>query len=342
MKLIIDCMSGDNAPLEMLKGAVDARRELGGDYLLVGDHSRLEAVAAEAGLDLSGFEFLHTEGVITMEDDPMAVLKAKKDSSMGVGLRALAEGSGDAFVSAGNTGALFAGATLTVRRLKGVHRAAIGAMFPFQPPVLLLDAGANVAVQPEFLLQFADMGVAYMRAMYGLENPRVGLLNNGTESHKGTPTETEAYQLLSAQENIRFVGNVEANAIAFDACDVLVTDGFTGNILLKSIEGVGKLVMKRMKGIFYASPLTMLAALTVKKPFMQFKRDFDVTEHGGSPILGLRKPVIKAHGSSNAKAFKNAIRQAMRFAESGAIDRMADMLAAPPAAEAGARGENQT
>ncbi len=203
-------------------------------------------------------------------------------------------------------------------------------------------SGANVAVQPEFLLQFADMGVAYMRAMYGLENPRVGLLNNGTESHKGTPTETEAYQLLSAQENIRFVGNVEANAIAFDACDVLVTDGFTGNILLKSIEGVGKLVMKRMKGIFYASSLTKLAALTVKKPFMQFKRDFDVTEHGGSPILGLRKPVIKAHGSSNAKAFKNAIRQAMRFAESGAIDRMADMLAAPPADEAGARGENQT
>ncbi len=329
MKLIIDCMSGDNAPLEMLKGVVDARRELGGDYLLVGDRPRLEAVAAEAGLDLSGFEFLHTEGVITMEDEPMAVLKEKKDSSMGVGLRALAEGQGDAFVSAGNTGALFAGASLTVRRLKGVHRAAIGALFPFQPPVLLLDAGANVAVQPEFLLQFAEMGVAYMRAMYGLESPRVGLLNNGTESHKGTPTETEAYGLLSAQEDIHFVGNVEGNAIPFDACDVLVTDGFTGNILLKSIEGVGKLVMGRMKGIFYASPLTKLAALTVKKPFMQFKRDFDVTEHGGSPILGLRKPVIKAHGSSKAKAFKNAIRQAMQFAESGAIDRMAEIMAAP-------------
>ncbi len=329
MKLIIDCMSGDKAPLEMLKGAVDARREWGGDYLLVGNRPILESIAAEHTLDLSGFDFLHTEGVVTMEDDSMAAVKEKKDSSMGCGLRALANGDGDAFVSSGNTGALFAGASLTVRRMKGVHRAAIGAVFPFRPPLLMLDAGANVTVQPDFLVQFAAMGTAYMKSLFGLDNPRVGLLNNGSESHKGTPLHTEAYKLLSEAEGIRFVGNVEGDRIAFDACDVLVTDGFTGNVLLKTVEGVGKVVMGRMKGIFYATPVTKLAALTVKKPFMQFKKDFDVAEVGGSPVLGLRKPVIKAHGSSDARAFKNAIRQAMQFVESGAIETMQGLLEKP-------------
>lgn len=331
MKIIVDCMGGDNAPLEMLKGVVDAKHEFGGDYLLVGNRTELESLAAEHKLDLTGFEFLHTEVVVTMEDDSMAAVKSKKDSSMGMGLRALADGQGDAFVSCGNTGALFAGATLTVRRSKGVHRAAIAAMFPFDPPVLMLDAGANVTVQPEFLVQFAAMGVAYMKSFYGMENPRVGLLNNGAESHKGTPLQTEAYKLLSEADGINFVGNVEGSNLPFNACDVLVTDGFTGNILLKSVEGIGKLVMRRMKGIFYATPLTKLAALTVKKPFMKFKKDFDVSEHGGSPILGLRKPVIKAHGSSDARAFKNAIRQAIRFAESGAIENLERLLAAPEA-----------
>lgn len=336
MKIIIDCMGGDKAPLEMLKGVVDARRELGGEYLLVGDRPLLEQVAAENNLDISGFEFLHTDVVITMEDEPMAVLKEKKTSSMGMALKALADGQGDAVVSCGNTGALFSGASLIVRRIKGVHRAAIAAVLPFQPPVLLLDAGANVTVQPEFLVQFAAMGKAYMKSVYGLENPRIGLLNNGAESHKGTPLQTEAYTLLSADPELNFVGNVEGGNLPFDACDVLVTDGFTGNILLKSMEGMGKLVMKRLKGIFYATPLTKLAALTVKKPVKQFKKDFDVSEHGGSPILGLRKPVIKAHGSSDARAFKNAIRQAMRFAESGATQDMERMLGTPaPAPTAG-------
>ncbi len=325
MKLIIDCMGGDKAPLEMLKGVIDAKAELGGEYLLVGHKTQLEDLARENGLDLSGFEILHAESVITMEDESMA-FREKKDSSMTMALRALASGEGDAMVSCGNTGALFAGASLTVRRIRGVHRAALAAILPFQPPVLLLDCGANVTVQPDFLVQFATMGSAYMKALYGLEKPRVGLLNNGTESHKGTPLQTDAYQLLKNCPDIHFVGNVESGSIPFDVCDVLVTDGFTGNVLLKSLEGMGKLVMTRMKGIFYATPLTKLAALTVKKPFMQFKKDFDVKEHGGSPILGLRKPVIKAHGSSDAKAFKSAIRQAIRFAESGATQTIETLL----------------
>ena len=325
MKMIIDCMGGDNAPLEMLKGVIDAKAELGGEYLLVGHKEQLETVARENGLDISGFEILHAETVVTMEDDAMA-FREKKDSSMTMALKALSNGEGDAMVSCGNTGALFAGASLTVRRIKGVHRAALAAVLPFNPPVLLLDCGANVTVQPDFLPQFATMGTAYMKALYTLENPRVGLLNNGAEEHKGTPLQTEAHQLLKNCSDIHFVGNVEGNQIAFNACDVLVTDGFTGNVCLKTLEGMGKMFSARMKGIFYTSLLTKLGALTVKKPFMQFKKDFDAKEHGGSPILGLRKPVIKAHGSSDARAFKSAIRQAMRFAESGATETIEKLL----------------
>ena len=327
MKIIIDCMGGDNAPLEMLKGVVDAKAELGGEYLLVGHKEILETVARENGLDISGFEILHAETVITMEDDAMA-FREKKDSSMTMALKALANGEGDAMVSCGNTGTLFAGATLTVRRIKGVHRAALAATLPFNPPVLLLDCGANVTVQPEFLPQFAAMGSAYMKALYSLDNPRVGLLNNGAEEHKGTPLHTEAHQLLKACPDINFVGNVEGNQVPFSPGDILVTDGFTGNVLLKPMEGMGKMFSARMKGIFYKSLLTKLGALTVKKSFMQFKKDFDVKEHGGSPILGIRKPVIKAHGSSDARAFKSAIRQAMRFAESGAIESLERQLGA--------------
>ena len=325
MKMIIDCMGGDNAPLEMLKGVIDAKAELGGEYLLVGHKEQLETVARENGLDISGFEILHAETVVTMEDDAMA-FREKKDSSMTLALRAVANGEGDAMVSCGNTGALFAGASLTVRRIKGVHRAALAAVLPFNPPVLLLDCGANVTVQPDFLPQFATMGTAYMKALYNLESPRVGLLNNGAEEHKGTPLQTEAHQLLKNCPDIHFVGNVEGNQIAFNACDVLVTDGFTGNVCLKTLEGMGKMFSARMKGIFYTSLLTKLGALTVKKPFMQFKKDFDAKEHGGSPILGLRKPVIKAHGSSDARSFKSAIRQAMRFAESGATETIEKLL----------------
>lgn len=327
MKIIIDCMGGDNAPLEMLKGVAQARAELSGEYLLVGHEAQLRACAEEQGISLDGFEILHAEQVVTMEDDAMATMREKKDSSMSLALRALAEGKGDAVVSCGNTGALFSGATLIVRRAKGVHRAAIASLLPFQPPLLLLDAGANVTVRPDFLPQFAIMGTAYMKALFGMENPRVGLLNNGTEEHKGTPVQTEAYALLSACEGINFVGNVEANKLPFDVCDVVVTDGFTGNITLKAYEGMGKMFMKRMKGIFTSSLLSKIGALTIRKHIGQLRHDFDVKEHGGSPVLGLRKPVIKAHGSSDARAFKNAIRQAMTLVASGALDKMQADLA---------------
>lgn len=323
MKIIVDVMGGDNAPMETVKGAIMAARETDVELLMVGDKSAIEAIAAENGFDLKNTEIVHTDTVITMEDNPMCVTRGKQDSSMSVGLKLLAEGRGDAFVSTGNTGALFTGATLLVRKVKGIQRAGIGTVLPCQNPVLLLDTGANVTVTDENLEQFGVMGAAYMHKVYGLENPRVGLLNNGAEACKGTELQQAAYKRLSENTDIHFVGNIEGSTLPFDVCDVLVTDGFTGNILLKSIEGVGKLILKKMKNVFYATPITKLAALTMKKQLKGMKKSLDPSETGGAPILGISKPVVKAHGSSDAKAFKNAIKQAAAYAASGAIDELA-------------------
>lgn len=327
-RIIVDCMGGDKAPGEMLAGVVAARKELDGEYVLVGVRDRMEAAARERGLDLSGFELLDAEDVVTMQDDPMCVLHAKKNASMTVALRALRDGQGDAMVSTGNTGALFTGASLIVKRIPGVHRAAIGTTLMFEKPFLLLDSGANVTVQPEFLPQFAVMGSAYMKGFFGMEAPRVGLLNNGTEDCKGTPVQIEAYRLLSEMAGIRFVGNVEPSALPFDVCDVAVADGFTGNICLKAYEGVSRFIMHGLKDIFMTNTLTKLSALGIKKPLAQFRKKVDTAEYGGSPILGLKKPVIKAHGSSDARAFTSAIRQALRLCESGALDSLEGEIAA--------------
>ena len=317
-------MGGDRAPEETVKGVILAAQEFNASYILVGNRFEIERIAQENDFDIRRMDIVHTETVITMEDDPLCVVRGKQDSSMAVGLRMLAEGHGDAFVSTGNTGALFTGATLIVRKAKGVLRAGIGAIVPLQVPVLLLDTGANIAVTEENLEQFAVMGSAYMRKMYGLKQPRVGLLNNGAEETKGTPLQQAAYKRLAACAEIRFVGNIEGSIAPFDTCDVLVTDGFTGNIFLKTVEGLGKMLLSRLKSVFYSSTVTKVAALGVKKQLAEMKKDYDPAEHGGAPILGISKPVIKAHGSSDAKAFKNAIRQAINYADSGAIYDIAE------------------
>lgn len=328
MKIIVDVMGGDYAPEETVKGVIMASRELDAEYIVVGNREDIERIAKEEGFDLSGVEIVHADDVVTMEDDPLSITRAKKNSSMAVGLRLLAEGRGDAFVSTGNTGALFTGATLIVRKIRGLQRAGIGTVLPMKNPVLLLDCGANVTVTDENLEQFGVVGTAYMRKMFGIASPRVGLLNNGTEACKGTELQQAAYQRLSTSPDVNFVGNIEGSAIPFDNCDVLVTDGFTGNILLKSIEGVGKFMLVKLKGVLYSSLITKLAAAVIKKPLYSMKKDLDPTEQGGSPILGISKPVIKAHGSSNAKAFKNAIRQAIDFAGSGAIEEIGEAVGA--------------
>ena len=319
MIVIVDCMGGDRAPLEVVKGAYAASLEYNANFILVGDKAEIHRIAAAEGMDLRRFDIVDAPVTVEMTDPPLAVMKAKKDSSMNVALTMLAEGKGDALVSTGNTGALFTGATLIVRKIKGIKRPAIASILPMTPPVLLLDSGANISVTPTDLEQFAIMGNIYMHKIYSLPAPRIGLLNNGTEETKGTELQLEAYKLLSESPSLNFVGNIEANMVPKDACDVLVTDGFTGNVLLKCIEGMGKMMLRTMKDIFYADVVAKISGLLIKKKIGDVKARFDPNEYGGAPILGIAKPVIKAHGSSNAKAVKSAIRQAIAYADSGVI-----------------------
>ena len=328
IRMIVDVMGGDNAPAETVRGAIAAAKEYPADYTLVGDEAQIRAIAAEMGEDLSRFRIVHTEAVICMEDAPTCVMREKKDSSMATALRMLADGEGDAVVSTGNTGALFTGAMLIVKKIRGLQRAGIATILPMDPPVLLLDTGANVEVTEENLEQFAQMGSVYMKKLYGLSSPRVGLLNNGTEECKGTPLQQAAYARLSACPDINFIGNVEGSMIAKNCCDVLVTDGFTGNVTIKTIEGTTKFLFAQIKALFKSGLGGAIAYALLKKPLAGMKKKLDPNEIGGAPILGISKPVIKAHGSSNAKAFKNAIGQAIGYVSSDAISEIAGAMQA--------------
>ncbi len=316
MKIAVDVMSGDNAPLELIKGAVCAAEAFDADITVVGDENVISDIAVKNEIDISSLTIVNATSVITMEDKPMCVVRDKKDSSMSVGLRMVANGEADAFVSAGNTGALITGATLIVKRILGINRPAIASVLPLENPVLLMDSGANLTVTSDNIMQFAFMGAKYMEKIYNLERPRVGQLNNGTEYNKGNALQVESYQLLS-DSGLNFVGNVESKAVPFGVCDVLVCDGYTGNILLKSIEGMSKFMMGILKDLLTTNLATQLSSLTMKEKLRDIKHRFDASEHGGAPILGISKPVIKAHGSSDANAIKNAIRQAIYFVETG-------------------------
>lgn len=315
MKILVDAMSGDHAPLEILKGASLAAKEYKEhSILLVGDQNVISHIAVTNEIDIAGIEIIHADAVISMEDSPISVVRDKKNSSMSVGLRSLAKGEVDAFVSAGNTGALITGATIIVKRILGINRPAIATVIPLSNPILLMDSGANLTVTSDNLCQFAFMGAKYMEKIYELDRPRVGLLNNGAEYNKGTALQIESYQLLS-ESGLNFVGNVEGKEIPFDVCDVIVADGYTGNIFLKTVEGMGKFLLKTLKEVLMTNLATKLSALTMDTK--ELKQRFDASEHGGAPLLGISKPVIKAHGSSDANAIKNAVRQAIYFIESG-------------------------
>lgn len=309
-------MSGDHAPLELLRGAILAREAYDAEMIIVGNEAMIRRAAVTEGIDLSGLTLVHAPGVINMNDEPLSVVREKKDSSMSLGLEMLARGEGDAFVSAGNTGALVAGATLIVRKIKGVQRAGIATLLPFPTPCLLMDSGANLEVSASHLEQFAFMGAKYMEKVCGVKSPRVGILNIGGEAGKGTESLQEAYSFLKDAE-INFVGNMEGRDIPEGVCDVLVTDGFTGNILLKYTEGIGKFMLQVLKDLFTTNKVTRLAYRSVLGKIEQVKRKFDPSEYGGAPILGIAQPVFKAHGSSDALAIKNAIRQAIAFAGCG-------------------------
>ncbi|MBR2521013.1 MAG: phosphate acyltransferase PlsX [Oscillospiraceae bacterium] len=323
MRIVIDAMGGDNAPDEIVKGAADAARELGITVVLTGDEQTVMQKLDGLSYPKGSVEVVHASQVVLMEDEGPTVMRTKKDSSMMVGLKLLKDGSADAMVSAGNTGALLTCATLTVGRVKGVRRAAIATVLPTSAGhCILLDSGANAECTPEFLLQFAFMGSYYARMVLGLKNPTVGLLNNGTEEIKGPPSHREAHALLSAAAQageINFIGNIEAREVPRGGADVVVADGFSGNILMKGIEGTAQLITGMMKEMFLKNALTKIAALSLKGQIAEMKGKMDYREVGGAPLIGLKGGVIKAHGSSDARAIRNAAAQAVRYASSGVI-----------------------
>lgn len=326
MRVIVDAFGGDNAPDEILRGAALAAAD-GYSLALAGDEPRLRERAAALEVPLDGIALLHAADVITMEDEPRSILKAHRSSSMAVGLQALARGEGDAFVSAGSTGALIMGATFFVKRINGVSRAAIATLLPTAEgkPSMLLDAGANADCRPEMLRQFAQMGSVYMSRVMGDGQPAtVGLVNIGTEDCKGGELQQQAFTLiqqsLAGREDVRFIGNVEARQVPFGAADVLVADGFTGNVLLKCMEGSVGMLMQEFKKLFNQNPKTRAAGAMMKPYLSDLKKRMNTSEYGGAPVLGVCRPVIKAHGNSNAQAIRQAVRVAAEFAASGAID----------------------
>lgn len=319
MKILIDAFGGDNSPIEPIRGAVMAKRNHKVDVALVGNSKRIARVAKNNNIDITGITVYHADDVIKMKDSPITV-RNKPESSLRVGFELLKNGTVDAFISAGNTGALHMGASMYVGRCENIRRSAIAAILPLETPVLLIDSGANVSPTAEHLLQFAIMGTIYMKGVFGIENPRVGLLNIGAEDHKGTDLHKQTYQLLKSTSSVNFVGNVEGNVTAANTCDVLVADGFSGNVLLKTVEGMGKLLFSNIKQLYVKNIFTKASYLLIKDHMLDFKEKFSASTYGGAPILGISKPIIKAHGNADAITFNNAVKQACSFIDRNVID----------------------
>lgn len=328
MKIIIDAFGGDHAPLEIIKGSALSVKELGAQIILTGDESKIRQVAKDNDISLDNIEIVDCVQVITMEDEPLAIRKTKKNSSMAVGFRLLNEGRGDAFISCGNSGALCVGATTLAGRIKGIKRTAFAPIIPSDTGFLmLLDGGANVDARPEVLYQFALMGSVYMEKVMKVANPRVGLANVGEEEHKGNELYQETFRLLK-DSKLNFVGNVEGRDIPRGVCDVVVCDGFTGNLILKTYEGVAITLMKKIKHMFTDSTKGKLAAALIMKDLKGLKNEFDYNEYGGAPILGSAKPVFKAHGDSKAVTLRNAVELSMRYVSGNAIGEISSSLTA--------------
>lgn len=332
MKILLDAMGGDNAPIANIQGAVNAINSINAEIILIGKESVInqkikELYNKDSIKEISERLSIHNaEEEITMEDTPTKAIKAKKDSSMVVGFNMLKNGKGDVFLSAGNSGALLAGATLLVGRIKGIDRPALAAMLPaFESRLLLMDAGANTNCKPINLLQFAQMSSIYLKNTYNIEKPKIGLLNNGTEETKGNDLVKESYKLLKENADklgFEFFGNIEGREAFSGIVDSIVTDGFTGNVFLKTTEGVGKMVKNNLKkesnkSIF--SKLSLVPALPIIK---RFAKSMDYKEYGGALFLGIKKPVIKAHGSSDAKLFEYTIKQAEKFVNDQTVDNI--------------------
>lgn len=327
MKIIVDAFGGDNAPLEIIKGCALAVEDLGIEVILTGDKNIIKKTAIENGISLNNIKVVHTDVVISPDDDASAVVKEKKNSSMGMGFQLLNNGEGDAFVSAGNSGALVMGSSLIIKRIKGVKRPAFAPVMPkAQGCFMLVDGGANNEVRPDMLQQFAIMGSIYMNKVMGIDNPRVGLANVGTEEHKGGSLQQEAFELLKTTP-INFIGNVEGRDIPADGCDVLVTDGFNGNLILKTYEGVAMELMSKIKSVFMKNVKNKIAAAMIMSDLKKLAKEMDYNEYGGAAIMGVNKPVFKAHGSSKAKTIKSALRLTKQFVEGGVVEEISTNIA---------------
>ncbi len=332
MIILVDAMGGDNAPDEVIKGAVKAVNEVESEIMLIGNkdiiNSRVKALFGKDKLeDISNkFSIYHTTETIDMEDKPTDAIKHKKDSSMVVGFKLLKEGKGDVFLSAGNSGALLTGATLLIGRIKGIDRPAIAPMLPaYNKQLMLMDAGANTNCKPLNLIQFAQMASIYLKNTYKIEKPAIGLLNIGTEETKGNELVRETYRLLkenSEEYGINFVGNVEGREAFSGKIDALISDGFTGNVFLKTVEGFGKFVKKVLSENLQNNIISKICAVPALPSIKKFAKTMDYKEYGGALFLGVKKPVIKAHGSSDEKLFRYTIRQAENFVKNKAVDKM--------------------
>lgn len=327
MKIIVDAFGGDNAPLEIIRGCAEAVQGLDLDIMLTGREEEVRRVAKEEGISLERMEIVDAPSVLTMEDSAGDIMKAKADSSMAEGLRRLAAGEGDAFVSGGNSGALVVGSTLIVKRIKGIKRIAFAPVLPKNRGCfMLIDSGANVDCKAEMLQQFGVMGSIYMEKVMGVRNPRVALANIGTEDHKGGELQHAAFALLK-DSPVHFTGNIEARDIPEDAADVIVADGFTGNVILKMYEGVALMLMGKLKRIFTKNAIHKLAAAVVLNDIKALKKDFDYNEYGGAPLMGCAKPVFKTHGSAKAKTVYNALRLTKAYVEGRVAEEIAEAVA---------------
>ena len=321
MKIVIDAFGGDNAPLSNIEGAALAVKEYCAQIILCGDEQKIKKCASENNISIDGIEILQADEVFDIHDDPNLLLKSKKNTSLAVSFQAVADGKADAVISAGSSGAVLMGGTFIVKRIKGIKRPAFASVLPTtNKPYMLLDMGANIDVRPEILVQFAIVGSAYMKNVLGIENPKVGLINIGAEETKGGEMLVETYQRMKEEKSINFIGNVEPRDLPNGVCDVAVCDGFTGNVVLKLTEGVAMSMMKMVKGILYKNIVSKIAALMIKSGLYDLKKKFDYSEQGGAPLIGVKAPVIKAHGSSDAKAIKSSVKQAIAFASTGVIE----------------------
>ncbi|MDR1559272.1 MAG: phosphate acyltransferase PlsX [Clostridiales bacterium] len=324
--IAVDAMGGDDAPRETVKGAVEALADARVNILLVGREDAVKRELSAYKYDAARIKLIGASEVIGNDEQPTSAIRQKKDSSIVKGLNLLKEDRAQAFVSAGATGALLTGATLIVGRIKGVERPALGALLPNEKGFsFLIDSGANVDAKPGYLLQFAKMGSIYMEYVMNIEKPRVGLLNIGAEREKGNALTKEAYGLLESSE-LNFIGNLEARDMPLGAADVVVCDAFTGNVVLKYTEGFAKAMLGMIKKELKSSVISKLGALMAKGAFKNLKKSFDYSEVGGAPFLGLKALVVKAHGSSDAKAIRSAITRCTEFAEKGIIEKISESI----------------